>query len=92
MSMSMNIVGIVPPDDRWRKMKALAVACDAAAIDWPDEVYEYFEVEDVDDIDPAGMEISLESAREWGGDECGYEIDVADIPAKVKTIRVYNSW
>lgn len=91
MSMSSFVLGIVPPDDKWLQMKKIADACDAADIDRPSEVDDFFEGEDPD---PAGMIIDIENlCREWGEESSmGYELDVAAIPKKVKTIRFYNSW
>ncbi len=91
MGMSTFVIGFVPPDDRWRKMKAIYDACIEAEVDIPKEVEEFF---GGGEPDPAGMEQSLSKLlREWSNDGgAGYELDVADIPKNVKTIRFYNSW
>jgi len=91
MSRTRFIEGIVPPDDDWRYMKAIVDACDKAGIGWPERVNDFFEGEKPD---PAGMTIDLkEYCREWGDmDRDGFEIDVVDIPEKVNTIRVYETW
>lgn len=56
MSMSTHVVGIVPPDDDWKKMKQVYDACVAANIDVPDNVWDFFNNEEPDD---AGVLIDL---------------------------------
>lgn len=45
MSMSTHVVGIKPPEDRWRKMKAIHDACQAADLADPDVVVKYRELD-----------------------------------------------
>jgi hypothetical protein len=42
MSMSTHVKRIVPPDEQWKKMKAIYDSCEAAGIEAPDEVSDYF--------------------------------------------------
>lgn len=93
MGMSLSVVGVVPDDDEWKKMKAIWDACKSAGIDPPREVERFF-----DDTDPdeSGRLIHLtrtEYAREWR-DDCsdGYEIDISKLPPHVKVLRFYASW
>jgi hypothetical protein len=87
--MSTTVVGIVPPDEQWTKMKGIWDACKEAEIDPPQEVKDYF---DCEEPDPKGMEIPI-SCEKWGNDmSSGYEVTVSKIPKKVKIIRFYNSW
>lgn len=89
MSMSSTVVGIVPPDAEWKKMKATWDACEEAGVDPPEEVDAYFEGEEPD---PKGMAIPI-SCEEWRGEMSeGYEVIISKIPEKVKIIRFYNSW
>lgn len=89
MGMSTHVVGFRPPDDDWKKMKAVYDACTAAGVDPPREVSEFFED---GPPDPAGVEVKL-SPREWVADgRSGYEVDVDTLPPGVKVIRFYNSW
>lgn len=90
MSMSTHVVGFVPPDETWQKMKAAWDACEAADVPIPDKVIDFFNDEMPD---PAGVETEL-PLREWNGGErgAGYELDVSAIPEHVKVIRFYNSW
>jgi hypothetical protein len=88
--MSTHVTGFAPPDEQWAKMKAIWDACEAAGIEVPDEVEEFFGGEAPD---PAGVEVDL-PLRKWNGGEggAGYELDIASIPPQVKTLRFYNSW
>lgn len=91
MSMSTHVVGFVPPDERWAKMKAVWDASRAAGVEVPREVERFFGGEAPDDN---GREVEL-PVMPWhdahGGRE-GYELDVALIPKEVRVIRFYNSW
>jgi hypothetical protein len=89
MSMSTHVKGFTPPDEEWQKMKAVWDACTTAGVPVPDEVGRFFGWEAPD---PAGLETEL-LFRKWkSGMREGYELDVADIPAHVRTIRFWNSW
>ena len=90
--MDLHVVGFVPPDDKWNKMKTIYEACEEFGIQVPKEVLRFFR--DGSPSDP-GLAIRLSDngpAREWrNADWEGYELDVADIPEDVKTIRFYRS-
>jgi hypothetical protein len=89
MSMSTDVKGFVPPDERWQDMAAVWNACIAANIVIPLEVVQFFGDEAPD---PAGVEVDL-PLRKWNGRSgAGYELAVADIPERVKVLRFYNSW
>lgn len=90
MSMSTYVVGIKPPDDKWKKMKAVYDACKNAGIETPDEVDEFFNYEIPDQ---AGVVVEIDELREWEEDTSdGYEIDIEKLPKDVKVLRFYNSW
>jgi len=91
MSVSLVVEGFRPPDDEWRKMKAVWDACEAAGIDPPQEVADFF---DGVEPDPAGITVDLEPRlRDWHGESAnGYELTVADIPENVTVIRFYVSY
>lgn len=57
MGMSTHVVGIRPPDAKWKQMKAVWDACQVAGVEPPDEVAEFF---DHSPPDPSGIEVSLE--------------------------------
>lgn len=89
MGMSTHVTGFRPPDDDWKKMKAVYDSCKEAGIDPPEEVDDFFEGLPPDE---AGVEVDL-IYHEWTDDGCeGYEIHVDEIPAGVKIIRFYNAW
>lgn len=89
MGMSTHVIGFIPPDDRWREMKGAWDACEKAGIPIPKSVQSFFNDEPPDS---AGVEVEI-AVREWSNDYAnGYELDLGDVPAAVKTIRFYNSW
>jgi hypothetical protein len=92
MSESVHVVGFKPPDDKWKKMKAVWDACKKANIDVPDDVLSFFEYVEPD---PLGVEIDLEktNAAEKYNEEMkwGWEINVAKLPKDVTVLRFYVS-
>ena len=89
MGMSTNIVGFIPPDTEWRKMKDVWDSCVTAGVAPPEEVCKFFNGEDPDE---AGVLVDIETT-EWGNDYAsGYEVDVGKLPEHVKIVRFYNSW
>jgi hypothetical protein len=91
VDISTHVVGIRPPDERWRQMKSVWDACKEAGVPVPGEVQEFF---DWMEPDPSGVEVPLDTvARKWRAEmQDGFEIDVAAIPAGIKTIRFYNNY
>ena len=91
MSMSTHLIGIIPPNDMWKNMKAIWDSCEVANIKIPSEVLAFFDDTPPDD---AGVMIDLETiAKPYHTDSAeGFELDVDKIPKHVKTIRFYNSW
>jgi hypothetical protein len=99
MGMSTFVVGIKPPDDHWRRMKAAWDACQAAGIEPPDTVYEFFNGEPPDEkgvvvgLDEFTGDRRHESVTEWSSDTGeGYEVDVTKLPKDVTVVRFWNSW
>lgn len=89
MGMSSDVIGFRPPDDRWKKMKDVYDACEAAGVPIPSEVDGFFGCEEPD---PRGVEIEI-PAEKWEDEyRQGFEITVSDIPAGCTVIRFYNSW
>jgi hypothetical protein len=93
MSMSTHVVGFKPPDDKWKKMKAIYDACKAAQVNPPEEVEDFFSNGSPDD---RGVEVSIEKlpcTKKYNSDsEDGFEIDIKKLPPDVTVIRFYNSW
>ena len=90
MSMDTHVVGFIPPDETWQRMKAVYDACVAGNVTVPEEVEEFF---GDDGPDSAGRAVKLDF-REWKDDfsAAGIEVDVDSLPPHVKTIRFFNSW
>lgn len=91
MSMTINIVGIRPPDQRWKDMKAIYDSCNLGGVEIPKDVMEFFNYEEPD---KKGVVVDLEKHLEEWSDESsqGYELKVKDIPKSVTVLRFYNSW
>lgn len=91
MSMSTHVVGFVPPDAKWKKMKAAWDACTKAGVPVPEEVTEFFNYEAPDSN---GVEIDIkEAVPQYRRDMCeGFDVDVSKLPKHVSVIRFYNSW
>jgi hypothetical protein len=96
MSMSTHVVGFKPPDETWKKMKAVWDACTEAGIEAPEEVRGFFPGEEPTD---SGVEVDQEdliyagAIEKWSANwREGFEIIVEKIPPDVKIIRVYNAW
>jgi hypothetical protein len=89
MSISTHIVGFVPPDKKWKQMKAVYDACAEADIKLPAEVDSFFNGEKPDDN---GQTIRIEAATYQKNRCSGLEIEIDKIPPQVKIIRFYNAW
>lgn len=95
MSMTTTVRGFRPPDEKWKKMKAVWDSCQKAGIEVPDDVQAFF---DYSAPDPRGVEVDLTegkkaAAKEWGdSDRQGYEVDLSRLPKGISFIRFYNSW
>lgn len=98
MSMSMHVEGVRPGDEKWRQMKAVYDACEAAGVDIPDEVSKFF---DYGSPDEKGVVLELgtrygarhECCALWDeGSREGFAIDVSKLPEDVKIVRFFCSW
>lgn len=89
MGMSTRVVGIKPPDEMRKKMKAIWDACNSAGIDIPKEVNAYF---DYDNPDEKGIIVDIK-AEEYEEDmRNGYEVDLTQLDKDIKILRFYNSY
>ena len=93
MSMSTGVVSLRDPKSKRhaKKVKVLE-ACKEAGVNMPEEVDKYFDGDFNNKDGPLEVQAHY---REWADEEYsseGIEVDVADIPEDVKTIRFYNSW
>ena len=95
MGMSTHIVGIKPPDDTWKKMKAIHDACLAAGLgaSIPKEVEDYFNNETPDAM---GVVVDLEDAAgvlEYRTEShAGFSVDLRKLPPDIKILRFWNAY
>lgn len=91
MSMSTDVFGIRPPNDKWREMKKIYDSCVKLKEDVPEFVWKYFNGATPE---PDGVVVELSGcAKEWSDDDRqGIEVEVAKLPKDVTIIRFYNSW
>lgn len=92
MGQDTYVVGFVPPDAKWKKMKKIWEACKEAEIEAPDEVDSFFEGEDPANL--PGKEIEIFGAiKEWQDDgREGWDVDVNKLPKNVTVVRFYHSY
>jgi hypothetical protein len=87
MGMTLSVVGVIDKDEQFNKMKKVYDACEKADIEIPDEVTDYFDGEDPNDL--IGKEVNINQAIIKGeeyGEDVTYEI--SKLPAYVKYIRI----
>lgn len=92
MGMSTQVVGFIPRDENWEKMKGVYDACQSANVPVPEEVLNFFGEGGPDEI---GREVELPSTctREWKVYmKNGIEVDVRKLPPNVTILRFYNSY
>ncbi len=100
MSSSLHVVGFKPPDDKWRKMKAVYDACKKAGICAPITVTEFFAAEEPDD---AGVTVEMAtdysdrnrhaSVTEYRANMVnGFDVDLSKLPKDVTIVRFYVSY
>lgn len=92
MGASLHVAGFKPANDQWDKMKSVYESCQAAGIDIPKEVAEFFDYEPPEN--KAGLEVDLETALQpYQSEGCdGYELKLSDIPAGVESLRIFNAY
>lgn len=104
MSVSLYAQAILPATDEYKAKLVAYRACEAAGVDVPKELREFFGDDGPDD---AGSLRSLftnhlggnvrqhhESAQRWtDGDMCdGIQVDVTMLPPGTRYIRFYGAW
>lgn len=92
MSMSTHVIGFIPPDEQWQKMKAIYDACIDANVKIPKEVGEFFDY--VNPKDMPGREVDIKkSIRPYSANSReGFTVDITSLPKNVKWVRFYNSY
>lgn len=95
MSQTVYVQGIKPPDETWRRMKAIWDACEAAGVRTPPEIDRYFEGANPD---PLGVIVDINHykgivAREWSDDaRNGIEVMIDKLPPGTSIIRFVISY
>ncbi len=96
MGMSTHVIGFKPPDEKWKKMKAIYDSCNAAGVSVPREVYEFFNNDTPTEEGVAVSEKDLVKAgavKAYRDDmKDGYDIFTDKLDPDIKIIRVYNSY
>lgn len=93
MGMSTHLIGLIPADAKYKKMRAIWENCYEYDIRIPPEVEKYFEGER-----PDGNGIRVPLKEEDGvtsyvsEGENGFEVELSKLPKDVKFLRFYNSW
>lgn len=93
--MSTSVIGIIPADDKFKKMLSIYKSCKDIKIAPPIEVLDFFHGETPDE---SGVKIHLsypehDGVKEYQNDySSGYEIEIDKLPKNIKFVRVVNSW
>jgi hypothetical protein len=92
--MSTSVIGIKPPDAKWKKMKAARDACLAVGATLPTEIRDFFEDGKPDELGVVVRQRDLgDAVREWKEDMAsGYEVDLTKLPKDVTILRFSNRW
>ena len=91
MGKTTYVIGFRPPDAKYQKLRAVYDACEAAQIEAPEYVQEYFNYEPPSEH---GVEVDLgDAVRNYNADmQERYEVDLGKIPMNVHVIRFVNSY
>lgn len=93
MSQSMHVVGFWPPDEKWKKHRAVWDACKSAGVAPPQETDEFF---NWIPPDAAGVEVAIQETpcckRYRGEMTDGFEIDVTQLPKDVTVVRFFTAY
>lgn len=93
MGMSVHLSGIRPPDEKWKAMKRVWDACEAAMVLIPDAVLKFFHHEKPDS---EGVVVPLSEPEHYvqhGADGRNhYDVQLDKLPKDVKVVRFTLSW
>lgn len=100
MGMSSGIVGFrdLDGDSEFQKMLAVKKACEAAEVDYPQEVKDYFEYpEESEELlrrEKAHIDIqyAVEDAPDCHSAEEAWIVDITKLPKECTKVRFGNSW
>jgi hypothetical protein len=94
--MGTYVEGIKPPDEKWKKMKAIWDSCNEAGVNIPKEVDTFFGGVDPDALGVVvgkdGLGKAIKEYHSPTGDSEGCEIFIDKLPRDVKIVRVVNSY
>lgn len=72
-------------------MKSIWDSCNAANVQVPEEVFDFFEYGEPTD---EGQIVDIGDAKSVYNDDCssGFDIDLSKLDPKITKVRFYNSW
>ena len=85
MGCDISVIGFRPPDEKWKKMKAVYDACQVAGIKTPKEVHDFFGWDTPSDD---GVTVDIKSAAEYqrnDDSEC-IKVDIRKLPQDVNIL------
>lgn len=93
MGISIHVEAVRPPDEKWKAMKKAYEACEAAGIEVPKEVQEFFGYEEPD---TNGVVVPIENTMAVGSFEDdgrqGFTVEIDKLPPDVKIVRFWLSY
>lgn len=88
MGMSTHVIGFRPPDDAWKRHKAVWDSCNTANVVVPDATVAFFDYRGPDE---RGVEVELTTEKYNTEGREGIEVDVSKLPPGLSIIRFYNA-
>jgi hypothetical protein len=86
MDISVKVVGVTNNQDpKFKQMFAAYQACEAANVEIPDAVIDYFNDEEPN---PKGLEVTIPVKKSSGEMKYFYDFNVSELPKDVESIRV----
>lgn len=98
MGMTSYVIGIRPPDDKYKKMLAVYNACITANIVIPDEITDFFNGQDPDpaevhiDLKDTGKNPCVLNYYDVEGNSQGLEVVLDRLPKDIRILRFVNSF
>ncbi len=94
MGMSTSVCGIIPADEKYRKMKSIYDQCEELSVVPPEEVTDFFNGEPPDSTGVVlWLDDNTDGVTEYNQDMYqGYEVDIAKLDPNIKILRFVNSW
>jgi hypothetical protein len=99
--MGLSVMAITPPNEEWEKMKTIWEACEAANVEVPAAVDQFFDGMPPDEkgvvlflndlMDGRGHHLCLSLYTNEEMEEEGYEVDLSKLPKGVTFLRFVYS-